>query len=299
MRKGNLTAYKIAPCSKNGYNRHYIYKDHIDHYAIKTNLMKKLLIYLILLIPLFSFGQYWAPKGAIWYYEQLDVAPPIYDDLITYESIGDTIVNGDSTKVILKTLMRIGSTPSDTIFTREIIYEKFDSNRVYFYYPPANDFRLLYDFNAVVGDSFPVFCRQSGTDSSVIVTVDSISSMIINGQTLKVQHVRPINLHDICGIGGTIIERVGWTGYMFPQPQTVDPPEGGFLRCYQDPVIGLYHRKTSIPCDYITSIKNINISFSDIQLFPNPSNGRFEIKSSSAIKRIVLKDYLGRTIRSF
>lgn len=261
--------------------------------------MKKLIAYLILLTPLFSFGQYWAPTGAIWHYEQSDFSPPFNDDLIIYESIGDTILNGDSTKVINKTFMRINPTLGDTTISEETIYEKFDSNRVYFYYQPANDFRLLYDFNATVGDSFLVFCRQSGTDSSVTVTVDSISSMIIGTDTLKVQYVSSNDFNNICYIGGTIIERIGWTGYMFPQHSFVDPPGGGPLRCYQDPILGLYQRNTSIACDFITSVENHNITLSDFQLFPNPSNGKFEIKSSLVIENIILKDNLGRTIRHF
>ena len=119
--------------------------------------MKNFITTFIFFIPLISFGQYWAPLGTKWYYEQTDFEPPIYDDLIIYESIGDTIINGDSTKILNKTFMSIKPTLGDTFISHEIIFEKFDSNRVYFYYQPVNDFRLLYDFNAMVGDSFPVF----------------------------------------------------------------------------------------------------------------------------------------------
>jgi len=245
--------------------------------------MQKIIIYLILFIPVISFSQYWAPIGATWHYEQSDFTPPFLDDLIIYESIGDTVINGDSTKVINQTFMKINSTTGDTNISQEIIYEKFDSNRVYFYYQPINDFRLLYDFNAMVGDSFPVFCRQSGMDSSVTVIVDSISSIIIGTETLKVQYVSSNDFNNICQIGGTIIERIGWTGYMFPQHSFVDPPGGGPLRCYEDPIIGLYQYNTSISCDYITSVEDNSIALSGFELYPNPSNGIFTLETTNLV----------------
>lgn len=260
---------------------------------------RQLLQCLILLItPIICFGQYWAPKGAIWHYEQIDFSPQIYNDLKIYESIGDTVINGDSSRIIEKTSIFISPFTGDTSLGKENIYTKFDSNRVYFFYQPANEFRLLYDFNAIAGDTFQVFCRQSETDSAITVVVDSVSHMVIGGDTLKVQHIYQPEF-EICWMGGIIIERIGWTGYMFPQHSWADPPGGGPLRCYEDTIIGLYQPISAIACDFITSVPELDKTNNRVIVYPNPTSGKIAIKSNKEFDTIQLQNTLGKIIQEY
>jgi hypothetical protein len=252
---------------------------------------------LLLTIPIFCFAQYWAPKGAVWYYEQNDFVPPFYNNYVVHRSLGDTVINGDTSQILERRLIYVNS-PGDTVGTKDIFYTKFDSNRVYVYYSPANAFRMLYDFNAEARDTFQVFCPESETDSSITVVVDSISYLVVSNDTLKVQHVSQPNF-EMCRMAGTIIEHIGWTGYMFPQHSWRDPPDGGPLRCYEDSIIGLYHRITSIPCDYlVTDREEIKVE-NELTLYPNPSSGRVVIRLPLKVEKIQLFSSVGNLIREY
>jgi hypothetical protein len=229
---------------------------------------------------LFVNCQYWAPKGATWYYEQDDFVEPIYS-FIRFRSIGDTIIKGDTAIILEESSVYI-----DT-FTNHI-YMKYDSNRVFYYHSPDDEFKLVYDFNAIQGDTVKAFCRESefwiesteSTESSVIIKIDSISTMIIGGDTLKVQHFTDLGLCCCCSMlpQRKIIERIGHVRFMFPQHSWADPPYGGPLRCYEDSIIGLY-KISNIDCDYIsTKVDNQKID-NNIFIIPNPVKDKIFIST--------------------
>jgi Secretion system C-terminal sorting domain len=256
----------------------------------------KLLCYLIWsTIPILCFGQYWAPKGAIWHYEQIDMFPPEYNDLIVFESIGDTIIHGDTARVLRETFTIINPYLGDTTIKSNNIYTKFDSNRVFYFHPPANEFRLLYDFNAKEDDTIQVFCRYA--DTMITIIVDYVYYKDINGVKLKTQYVSQPDRQD-CNMRGTIIERIGWMGFMFPQYSWVDPPYGGPLRCYEDSIIG-FQPNTTVPCDYITSIQEIKNENQGMTIHPNPTTGMIFIQSDEGFQEIHLYDLLGKHIRQY
>jgi hypothetical protein len=148
--------------------------------------MKKIILILLCCFPVYCFAQNWAENNAVWYYEQQDFAEFIID-YYKYSKVGDTLLLGDSAIIMKEEYFSMDYTRSDTFMMMS------DSNRVYLYAPSASMFKLVYDFNAMTGDTIQVYCGNWGflidSDSTINVVVDSVSYMDINGNHLKVQHV--------------------------------------------------------------------------------------------------------------
>ncbi len=248
----------------------------------------RIFIIALLLLWLFNIGysQNWAQNQAIWHYEQTDYGPPFYDDYIKLTYVGDTVINGDSSTIIFEEKIFL-----DTIFSG-YIYMKSNSNRVYLFVPSLNTFELVYDFNAITGDTIEVFCRQGVNDSLITIKIDSVSTIDINGHNLKVQYVSQPILEE-CYMAGTIIEKIGWIGFMFPLSSLTDPPYGGSLRCYEDSVIGQY-KVSSYNCDYIVSVNSIKAN-KNLKIFPNPTTGKIRVQAEGIVG-VEVMDITGKPI---
>lgn len=226
--------------------------------------MRYFIFTLILFVSTYSLAQNWAENNAIWHYEQINIQPPFNDDFIKFSSIGDTVILGKSAKVILEERINL----SDTIVNE--LFMNSESNRVYLFDSFSNSFKLIYNFNALPGDTIEVFCPERFIDSTTTIVVDSVSTININGTILGVQHVSPLNFGGYYDLSGIIIENIGWSGFMFPLSTIADPPYGGDLRCFQNDSLGLY--KPSIyDCDYITGIEPM-INSNNFIVYPNPAN---------------------------
>ena len=220
--------------------------------------------------PVICLSQNWGIANSVWYYNQMDYGPPFNQNYIKFTSVGDTVILGDTVKIIKEEFMSFDHSSS------RYNYMKSDSNRVYLLVPTKNKFELLYDFDALPGDTFRVYCRDALQDSTILVKVDSVSDRIINGKSLKVQYVTSELLEgEEFQMYGEIIENIGWVGFMFPLHALMDPPYGGSLRCFENDSIGQFKYLT-IECDYINALSNIeNITASLIS--PNPTDGLINI----------------------
>ena len=139
------------------------------------NIMKKtfLLILILFCISKISLSQTeWAPVGAKWHYS-LTYATSYQEDFNVLESTKDTIVNARNCKKIVKFATTCDDRPQT-----EFMYE--DSNRVYFYDEYSNKFNLLYDFNKTTGESWNIPVNFNSNYDSLLVHVDSTSTVIIN-----------------------------------------------------------------------------------------------------------------------
>ena len=174
---------------------------------------------------------------------------------------------------------------------------KSESNLVYLFDSFSNSFKLIYDFNALPGDTIEVFCPERVVDSTTTIVVDSISTININGNVLGVQHVSQLTIgyYDMSGV---IIEHIGWTGFMFPLSTLADPPYGGELRCFQNDSIGLY-KPSTVDCDYITGIESVNVN-NNFSIYPNPVIGVLNISITDDVgltnATISLFDVAGRQV---
>jgi len=164
-------------------------------------------------------------------------------------------------------------------------YVYTEGNKVFYWV--EDGFYLLYDFGAQPGDTiiskvenFNFFCL--GCCSNFIngpfeftYIIDSLGTMLIDGQLLRIQYVTPIYLpgDDNWVISNPIIERLGQIfnpGFWWGTGETCFL--GGFyggLRCYEDTDIYFKnHLEFDLECDYISSTEPVT----EIEkpLYPNP-----------------------------
>ena len=219
--------------------------------------MKKVFLIFILFVTVqICFAQNeFAPVGAKWYYSKgFCITPPEYcrESFLTIESIGDTLINGKLCKILTQ---KGTSCPSIDPY----MYVYSDNGRVFWYIPSINDFTMLYDFTLNAGDSWKMISLGSTDTCLIIFTVDSVSSMVINNDTLKVLFT---NSTWLWTRGGKIVEKIGHLDYLIPwyymcpasnpvdcMGPLTESPKG--LRCYEDSTLGFYQRCDSISCDTI------------------------------------------------
>lgn len=214
----------------------------------------KLILYIFFSIHFIVYGQDFAPVGATWHYSYTETSPPFNQNYILIESVKDTIILGKNAKKLNQTLYQTNN--NSFFWGHEFIYS--DSNKVYLY--KYNKFNLLYDFNAVQGDTIfviePLLMNCGGNGDTLIpFLIDSVKLVNINGFQKKVQHVT--NLEMGWNFGEKFIESIGSNYFLFPT-DCVAPPNIDSLRCYNDSILN-YHLVNDCE-EIITSIKeNTNI----------------------------------------
>ena len=210
----------------------------------------------------------WPPDSAEWYYEvqSLFGCYPCYISYQNSKIVGDTIILSKECKILQK--YNASEICDNMGNITEFIYE--ENNKVYWYNRILEHFTLLYDFSAKSGDSWEIFVNSC----SLIVNIDSISSLFINNQDYRVQHVSDENHY----FTGDIIENIGHTTSMFPkdiywvcQGVGCDSDFINGLRCYLINDIIVY-KKDENPCDttYQIFISIKENKCNSISFYPNP-----------------------------
>jgi len=263
--------------------------------------MKTLLLSLLLYFASsLTMAQVWAPSGATWHY---DWAAMWYSGYVKIKYIGDTIVDGKSSKILIKE--RFTYDWVNHIYSNNVIgyeYTYLENNIVYYY--RYGQFFKLYDFNSVANDSWKV----AGWDLShpcgdtAIVVVDSTGFTTINSISLRYLKVSPGPNSYWAFSSDTIIERIGSLGYMFPEPTClVDVYEGGPLRCYYDDSFGLYERGSAPACDYITGLADNHPERNFFKVYPVPATSIIILEFTRQVKgkmMIEIFDILGNKMKN-
>ena len=227
-----------------------------------------------------------APIGTTWYYSGSSFGPPWQTNpLYGYYFVEkDTFLLGRQARAIGWYSNKEGIVERVDSLTK---YIAVDGDRVY--YKVGNEFVLLYDFGAEPGDTIHSKVESSdlslGCISSFEVEVidfryviDSVSTMFIDGEELRIQFVTTIIEDDDdqwVFHTNMLIERLGyagWGGFWWGQGLTCIF-ETGYLRCYEDPDISWRHPDFSehLSCDYVSSAADPDII--SISMYPNPTNG--------------------------
>lgn len=208
--------------------------------------------------------------GSEWYYEITDVNGNIAYQHLSHE--GDSTINGKKVKIIVKTntlydLMKEEQT------THEYIYE--ENNRVYWWNKTMQEFTVLYDFGANVGDEWTI----TAGENSVTVHVDEIDYYTKNARWFKVLDISDED--DI--FTGTIACSVGHLTSFFPERLlnnekdfTVDG-----IRCYWNGDI-LLLKEGDVDCDYIYNIIHDvdEVDALALSIYPNPAKDVIYIYNS-------------------
>jgi len=258
------------------------------------------LIFGILLQSLITSAQVWAPAGATWHYDWIEMA---VDGYAKISFVNDSVVGGRAYKVLKveqHTYNWITGTFTNAVLGYEYTY--LDNNVVYYY--RYGQFFKLYDFNSVAGSSWTVagWDQNNPCDSLGSVVVDSTGTTAINGFSLKYLKVSP-GPNSEWEFMDRIIERIGSLGYMFPGPNCViDIPGPGQLRCYYDDAFGLYKRSGFPPtCDFIVGVDDLSNDNNRLKIYPVPATTAITAEISKPVNgkvTIVISDIAGRTVKS-
>ncbi len=236
--------------------------------------MKKSLLLILLtglLLP--GIAQEFAPVGAEWHWdERFAFSGNI--DYIKFQSEKDTTILGESCRKITKRHPLLCNMRPEV----EFVFDRNDT--VFFYDEIFNTFQILYDFNAETNDSWVIlFVDETNDADSLIITVDSTSTMIVNDEELKVLYVTYFKNDEYMPetYYSRIIEKFGDMIYMFNwQPLSMVACDGNIsfgLRCYEDNEFGFYSTGLADSCDYVyiwTGIEN-SLNENDISIYPNPA----------------------------
>lgn len=226
--------------------------------------------------------------GTEWYYE---IVNP--NGNVTYqhlEYLADTTIGNERPKVIVRT-NQIYDKESQKEVTHEYIYER--DNKVYWWNKELEQFTLLYDFAAQIGDSWTILVGSQ----NLVVSVKDVSGYVVEGNNYRVLHVSDEqNLFTgdiVCGIGHL-------TSFF---PERLMSKDRGYqvdgLRCYWEES-KLVFKMGDKDCDEI--YENYHYSLdepfveSGLIVYPNPSSGVLFVENGQGEYRIV--NLLGQTVMS-
>jgi len=207
--------------------------------------------------------------GTKWYYtEQFAFSYRI--DYFSIEAEKDTLFQGQNCIKLVKRHVPFCSRQG----LQEFVYNRNDS--VFYWSFDLNRFEILYDFNAVAGDSWlNTITDEYGDPDTLTITVDSISQISINGNMLKVQFVTYHMMEEnrTYSIPSEIIEGIGDIRYLFNWSHWSEGSCDGNrpigIRCFQDSSLGFYQFPNQSTCDY-TNLSTEEIDLKEIQAYPNP-----------------------------
>lgn len=240
--------------------------------------MKSTLLVFTLVFSTLSFAQNWAPAGAKWHYTYIGFS----SGYVEIANVGDTIIAGQTCQKLQKTFngLQFGVTPTTYIFDTSYTYE----NNGVVYILEQNQWKTLYNFNAVVGEHWPMapMPEFGGCTVNSQLKVLTTGTKVINAQTLKYLVV------DFCnpdltsqGFQDTIIEKIGFTSsYMLPFDMCTmafDGNEGGPFRCYSDDNFSTYKPFYANDCEFLVGLDENQMH--ELAIYPNPSAGKFTLEA--------------------
>ena len=236
--------------------------------------------------------------GNEWYYEIENE-----NGSITYQYLyqsGDTIVNDEPTHI----LVRINTLYDKDVheeMTHEYVYER--DNKVYWWNKTLEEFTMLYDFEAEVGDEWEI---KVGNES-LVMHVDAVENIEYEGRTWRMLHVSDAN--DL--FSGDIVCGIGHLTSFFPE-RLMDNGDGvrvEGLRCYwiEDELVFKYGDED---CDAIyEELHGLDedgpstpSTGSGLTVYPNPTNGVLFVethgRASLSNQTYRITNLMGQTVLS-
>lgn len=215
----------------------------------------------------------WFPEDAEWIYMRPSPSGPEVEAVPFYVE-RDTIING------IKCVM----TNIRTYFLGDkglCFYEENDS--VFYYNETTKSFQILYDFSLQAGDSYVICPSDRFINDSLIVFIDSVTSVLINGVHLRVQHVhtqsvshaeRP-NSWQIGQINKAVIyETIGSLNFFIPQESAWNDDFFSHLCQYSGNNI-FFKKNADDNCENTNNIEN-RYQTNELFIYPNPAKNYVE-----------------------
>lgn len=239
----------------------------------------------MLIVSIQLFAQVWVKSGATWHYSYYRVLSYGYEK---FEYTKDTLLNGIVCQKIERSFegYEMDQTNGNCMYRydppKEYAYTYVSGDTVFYFekndYFRNNDFYVLYNFGASVGDSWII---SIDTINSIVdtswVTVTETGTVEIN-QT----NYRYITLDSYPDnykiIRGKMVERFGNMnttqqsyGFLFPYIGLQYQPSA-YLRCFEDNEFGLYN-VSGRDCDFTSGVMIDVLTNANLKIYPNPTTG--------------------------
>ena len=222
------------------------------------------------------------PRGTEWYYEIKHVTGDITYQHLEYTA--DTAINSKRVKIITETnTMYDKSTWTDV----EYIYE--DGDRIYWWNKDLEDFTLLYDFGADVGDDWEI----NGGWYTITVHVDEAHTVTYKSETYRVLSVSDASYGLFTG---DIICGIGHQKSFFPPSPIAKDYEVNGLRCYwQDGELVLTMGDEDCDAVYYEYHDLDENPVATFAVYPNPTDGLLFVEGQGEYR---ITNPLGQTLLS-
>ena len=230
------------------------------------------------------------PRGTEWYYEIKHVTGDVTYQHLEYAA--DTAINSRRAKIIVETNTMYDKTEW---INHEYIYE--DGDKIYWWNKETEEFTLLYDFGADVGDEWVI----DGGWYTITVHVDAAHTVTYKSETYRVLSVSdPSHLFT-----GDIICGIGHKNSFFPETPMAKDYEVDGLRCYwQDGELVLNTGEED--CDAIYNTIHMEVdenAEASFTVYPNPTKGILYVETVHAPSLQGQTEYritnlLGQTVKS-
>ncbi|MBR4392015.1 MAG: leucine-rich repeat domain-containing protein [Bacteroidales bacterium] len=207
------------------------------------------------------------PDKSEWYYEIENE-----DGSITYQHlqcVGDTTLDSHKAKVIVRT-NQIYDKQNQNEISRECIIE--EDNIVYWWNKELQEFTMLYDLGAEVGDGWKIHVKHD----SITMHVDAIEYIEYEGRTYKM-----LQVSDLDGLfSGSIVCGIGHLTSFFPE-RLMNRDKGyrvEGMRCYwvEDELVFKYGDEDcdAVYAEWHNGIEEDDPSTSSgtLVVYPNPAN---------------------------
>jgi hypothetical protein len=273
--------------------------------------MKKVILFFLFVFwaKIFFAQTEFAPIGAVWYFDQQETLSFPAHSYYTYESLGDTTINGMAAKKISKIFHSYDGINS--FIEYEYICNK--DNKVYYF--ENNQFKLMYDFNLNKGDTLNVEVVQtSDCDSVSVIKVDSVQYEQINSRTLKSIYLsydlyytgyngqsetHKDKITELIGFNNEQVYEFKYTPRCFYIDELFNSPA---LRCYTDNYLNTYTTSWWLnsyqKCD---TLINGKVSVTENQknniiISPNPFSDYIKISSPNKYANVQIYNIEGQII---
>lgn len=237
-----------------------------------------------------------AAPGSHWFYRNIISYFSPAENYTEITVKGDTTIQGKNCRILKKY--------GGGAFQDEFVYCSGDT---VFRLADNDTFYILYNFGAQIGDSWVTrseLLEDETAQEEMTITVFNLSTVVINGHTLRVLYVK--SDHPALSFGeflqpnglSRITERLGGPWYMFPYNYAyLDFGIKAGLRCYSDNFLGNYETGIAATCDAIISDVNDLGVASTIRLFPNPFSSQLTVLlEDNEPHNLLLYDILGKLV---
>ena len=224
-----------------------------------------------------------------WYYELLNDSGDITFQYLSCQ--GDTTIQHKKVKIIVKT---------NTLYDKESIeqteeYIYVENNKVFWWNKTIEEFTVLYDFGAQLGDYWEI---KAGLNS-IVVHVDMVGQAEYDGIVYKTLQISDYD--DI--FGGTIVCTVGHLTSFFPEKMLENKGnyEVNGMRCYWNNGELLF-KVGDVDCDYVYENHHYAINEIDnensFMIYPIPSYDVIYVLSDNIYSEYHITNILGETVAS-